>query len=250
MSTEREPSEPQPTKLTEPKEQIQAAPATTSGQKPATQVSQKPAEASKTQKPARELTTAEKLKLRRRRGAFAAGALAMPIIGLGTILMAIPLGIWYVTTVFKTVIVVIMNIVAGKPEAAEVNDALGNIDPGSMTAVSLSLVIVGAVLIVAAIFISYFMLRAYEVQKPFLVTLFSIPMGSVLVAIVSASIGALGGLMFRSATQTVDGTLSSAPWGIAGFAIACIAVSIAIGAGVWWWVSSILRSGSAGEESR
>ncbi|WP_293695965.1 hypothetical protein [uncultured Agrococcus sp.] len=190
----------------------------------------------------RELTPEEQWKQRQRRGSFAAGALAMPIIGLGVTLMAVPLGIWYVTTVFKTVIVVIMNMVAGEEEAAEVNTALGNIDPGSMSAVSISLVIVGVVLLAAAFALSYFMLRAYDIERPLLVTTFSAPMATVLVAVVSASIGALGGLMFEGATQTVEGTLSSAPWGIAGFALASIAVSVVIGAGVWWWVGRILRS--------
>lgn len=194
---------------------------------------------------ARELSPEKQAQRRRRRGTLAAGALTMPIVGLGAVLMAIPLGIWYVTTVFKTIIVVIMNMVAGRSEAAEVNDALNNIDPASMTAVSLSLIIVGVVMVAAAICISYFMLRAYEVRQPFLVTLFSVPMASVIVAIVSASIGALGGLMFQSATETVDGTLSSAPLGIAGFAIASIAVAVAIGAGVWVWVARILRNAPA-----
>lgn len=208
--------------------------------RPETREQEKPVESK--EKAPRELSPEERLKQRRRRGSAAAGALAMPIIGLGATLMAVPLGIWYVTTVFKTVIVVIMNMVAGTQEAAEVNDALNNIDPASMSAVSLSLVIVGVVLVIAALCISYFMLRAYDVQQPFLVTLFSVPLATVIVTVVSASIGALGGLMFQSATQTVDGTLSSAPLGIAGFAIASIAVSIAIGAGVWWWVGRILRS--------
>lgn len=178
---------------------------------------------------------------RRRRGTLASGGLAMPIIALGATLMAVPLGIWYVSTVLKTVIVVITNMVTGKQQAEQVNGALNNVDPGAMSSFSLALIIIGAVLVIAALLISYFMLRAHDVRHPLLVTTFSVPLASVVVVVLSASIGALGGLLFRDATQTVGGILTNAAFGIAGFALAVIAVSVVIGGATWWWVASIFR---------
>lgn len=188
-----------------------------------------------------EMTPEERDARRRRRGALAAGGLSMPIIALGATLMAVPLGIWYVSTVLKTVIVVITNMVTGERQAAQVNGALNNVDPGAMSSFSMALIIIGAVLIIAALLISYFMLRAHDVRHPILVTVFSMPLASVIAVVVSASIGALGGLIFRDATQTVSGILANAAFGIAGFALAVIAVSVVIGGAAWWWVSGIFR---------
>ena len=197
--------------------------------------------AEKPKKPAKPLTEEQRLSQRRRRGALASGALSMPIITLGATLMAVPLGIWYVSTVFKTVIVVITNMVTGEREAQSVNGALNNVDPGAMSSISVALIIVGAVLVIAALVISFFMLRAHDVEKPLLVTIFSVPMATVVAAVITASFGALGGLLFRETTQTVSGILGNAALGIAGFALAAIAVSVVIGGAVWWWVAHVLR---------
>lgn len=202
----------------------------------------KPAEEKKSApKTEKQLTPEQREAKRRRRGALSAGALAMPIITLGATLMAVPLGIWYVSTVFKTIIVVITNMVTGQRQAQQVNGALNNVDPDAMSSISLALIIVGAVLVIAALLISYLMLRAHDVDQPLLVTTFSMPMASVIAAVVTASIGALGGLLFRSATETVSGILGNAALGIAAFALAAIAVSVVIGGVVWWWVATIFR---------
>lgn len=190
----------------------------------------------------KDLTPEQLEKQRRKRGSLASGALAMPIITLGATLMAVPLGIWYVSTLLKTVIVVITNAVSGEQQAAAVNDALANVDPDAMSSISLALIIIGAVLVLAAIAISWFMLRAHDIERPMLVTVFSVPMAAVLSAVVTISIGALGGLLFRDATRTLEGVLGNAPLGIAGFAIAAIVVSVLIGAAVWWWVARIFRT--------
>lgn len=194
------------------------------------------------EKPVKDLTPEQLEKQRRKRGSLASGALAMPIITLGATLMAVPLGIWYVSTLLKTVIVVITNAVSGEQQAAAVNDALANVDPDAMSSISLALIIIGAVLVLAAIAISWFMLRAHDIERPMLVTVFSVPMAAVLSAVVTISIGALGGLLFRDATRTLEGVLGNAPLGIAGFAIAAIVVSVLIGAAVWWWVARIFRT--------
>ena len=237
-----------PTPAPEPGAAAPASPATASEpggaasrtpQKPATT---DPASAEAKAKPEKELTPEQRLSQRRKRGALASGALSMPIITLGAAMMDVPLGIWYVSTVFKTVIVVITNMVTGRAEADAVNGALNNVDPGAMSSISISLIIIGGVLVLAALAISYFMLRAYDVEKPMRVTVFSVPMAAVIAAVVTASVGALGGLIFRDATHTVAGILGNAALGIAGFALSAIAVSIVIGAAVWWWVARIFRS--------
>ncbi|MGO1393725.1 hypothetical protein [Agrococcus casei] len=223
-----------------------AAKTDTAEQRPAeTATTEKTAKAEKPTKPKKQLTPEQQATQRRRRGALASGALSMPIIALGVTLMAVPLGIWYVSTVFKTVIVVITNMVTGEREAKSVNGALNNVDPGAMSSISVALIIVGAVLSIAALLVSYFMLRATKVEKPMLVTIFSVPLASVVSAVVIASIGALGGLIFRDTTHTVSGILGNAALGIAGFALAAIAVSIVIGGAVWWWVAHIFRNVSA-----
>ena len=220
-------------------------PAAPVAQAPAEPVEQNPADAAEqtvAEAPAQPLSGDRLVAQRRKRGALASGALAMPIITLGATLMAVPLGIWYVSTVFKTIIVVITNMVSGEREAGAVNGALNNVNPGAMSTISLALVIVGAVLVLAAFLISWLMLRAHDVERPLLVTVFSVPMAATVSAVVTASIGALGGLMFRDATQTVAGILGNAALGIAGFAIAAVIVSVLIGGAVWWWVARVLRT--------
>ncbi|MGO3648691.1 hypothetical protein [Agrococcus casei] len=228
-----------------PQDQAQVPAAKTAPGEKRPSETDKPAKAEKPAKPPKQLTPEQQATQRRRRGALASGALSMPIIALGVTLMAVPLGIWYVSTVFKTVIVVITNMVTGEREAKSVNGALNNVDPGAMSSISVALIIVGAVLSIAALLVSYFMLRATKVEKPMLVTIFSVPLASVVSAVVIASIGALGGLIFKDTTHTVSGILGNAALGIAGFALAAVAVSIVIGGAVWWWVAHIFRNVSA-----
>ncbi|MCS0500163.1 hypothetical protein [Protaetiibacter mangrovi] len=177
---------------------------------------------------------------RARRGSVVAGALALPLMGLGLLALAVPLAVWYLGTVVRTLIVVLANAVRGLAAARTANDTLATVDAGSVSGVTIAAAIVGAVLLLAGALLSVLVLRAHGVARPALVTLLATPMGVVVAAILSASIGALGGLLFGTSTS-VGEVLGKAALGISLTVIGSAVVTVVAGALVWPWVARLVR---------
>ncbi|MBN9140983.1 MAG: hypothetical protein J0H23_09180 [Micrococcales bacterium] len=176
-----------------------------------------------------------------RRGTVIAGALALPLVTLGVILLAVPLAVWYLSTVIRTLVVVVANIVSGSGAAKDANATLGQIDPAALGGVTLGFAIVGAVFVVAGCLVSYFVLRAHRVDRPGYVTGFGVTVGLVISAILTATVGALTGLIFGTA-RTVAQVLGNAALGIALTTIGAAIVTVATGIVVWLWMGRLFRT--------
>ncbi|MFT4029339.1 MAG: hypothetical protein QM675_05640 [Protaetiibacter sp.] len=177
---------------------------------------------------------------RARRGARIAGAIALPLVTLGVILLAVPLAVWYLGTVIRTLVVVVANIVSGGDAAEDANSTLGQIDPAALGGVTLGFAIVGAVFVVAGWLVSYFVLRAHEVASPGYVTGFGVAVGLVVSSVLTATVGALTGLIFSTA-RTVGQVLGNAALGIALTTIGSVAASVVTGILVWLWMARLFR---------
>lgn len=176
-----------------------------------------------------------------RRGAIIAGAISLPLVTLGAVLLAVPLAVWYLSTVIRTLVVVVANIVSGGAAAGDANSTLGRIDPAALGGVTLGFAIVGAVFVAAGWLISFFVLRAHHVDRPGYVTGFGVAVGIVISAVLSATVGALTGLIFSTA-RTVGQVLGNAALGIALTTIGSVAVTVATGILVWLWMERLFRA--------
>ena len=181
---------------------------------------------------------------RTRRGAIIAGALSLPLVTLGMIQLAVPLGVWYLSTVIRTIVVVIANIVSGKDAAGDANSTLARVDPGALGSVTLGFALVGLVLVVAGWLVSYFVLRAHGTTRPGYVTGFGVSVGLVIAAVLTASVGALTGLLFGT-SDTVSEVLGNAALGIALTMIGAAIVTVGTGILVWLWMERLFRAPSA-----
>lgn len=178
---------------------------------------------------------------RTRRGAIISGAISLPLVTLGVVLLAVPLAVWYLSTVIRTLVVVIANIVSGGAAAGDANSTLGRIDPAALGGVTLGFAIVGAVFVAAGWLISFFVLRAHRVDRPGYVTGFGVAVGLVIATVLSATVGALTGLIFGTA-RTVGQVLGNAALGIALTTIGSVAVTVATGVIVWLWMERLFRT--------
>lgn len=178
---------------------------------------------------------------RARRGTIIAGALTLPLVTLGVVLLAVPLAVWYLSTVIRTLVVVVANILSGSGAAKDANTTLGNIDPAALGGVTLGFAIVGAVFVVAGLLVSFFVLRAHRVARPGYVTGFGVTVGLVIATVLSATVGALTGLVFGTA-RTVAQVLGNAALGIALTTIGSVVVTVATGIVVWLWMARLFRA--------
>lgn len=190
----------------------------------------------KSAKPATPLTPER----RARRGAIVAGAIALPLVTAGFTLLAVPLAIWQLATIVKTVVVVIANAVAGTGAAADANATLASIDPNAMSGLTIAFAIVGAVLVVGGAVVSVLVLRAHGALRPTMVTVVALPMGTVIAAIVTSTVGALAGLLFGT-SDSLSQVLGNAALGIALTALGSGLATIVTGALVWLWMASIFH---------
>ncbi len=177
---------------------------------------------------------------RARRGAIVAGAIALPLVTAGFALLAVPLAIWQLATIVKTVVVVIANAVAGTGAAADANATLASIDPDAMSGITIAFAIVGVVLLVGGAVVSVLVLRAHGVPRPGMVTTVAVPMGSLMATIVTGTVGALGGLLFGT-SDTLSQVLGNAAVAIALTAIGSGVATIVAGALVWLWMAGIFH---------
>lgn len=177
---------------------------------------------------------------RARRGAIIAGALTLPMVTLGAILLAVPLAVWYLSTVIRTLVVVVANIVSGTGAAKDANTTLDRIDPAALGGVTLGFAIVGLVFVVAGCVVSFVVLRTHRVDRPGYVTGFGVMVGLVIATVLTATVGALTGLIFGTA-RTVAQVLGNAALGIALTTIGAVAVTVATGIVVWLWMARLFR---------
>jgi len=177
---------------------------------------------------------------RARRGALVAGAIALPLATAGLALLAVPLAIWQLATIVQTLVVVIANAVAGTGAAADANATLASIDPNATSGLTIALAIVGAVLVVAGALVSVLVLRSHGVHRPTMVTTIALPMGVLVASIVTATVGALGGLLFGT-SDSVSEVLGNAAIAIALTAIGSGIATVVTGALVWMWMAGILH---------
>jgi hypothetical protein len=185
---------------------------------------------------------------RARRGAIISGAISLPLVTLGALLLAVPLAVWYLSTVIRTLVVVVANIVSGDDAAGDANSTLGRIDPAALGGVTLGFAIVGAVFVVAGWLVSFFVLRAHQVDRPGYVTGFGVAVGLVISTVLAATVGALTGLIFGTA-RTVAQVLGNAALGIALTTIGAVAVTVAAGILVWLWMERLFRVPAADASS-
>ena len=178
---------------------------------------------------------------RARRGAIISGAISLPLVTLGVVLLAVPLAVWYLSTVIRTLVVVVANIVSGSGAAKDANSTLGQIDPAALGGVTLGFAIVGAVFVIAAWLFSFFVLRAHRVERPGYVTGFGVTVGLVIGTVLTATVGALTGLLFGTA-RTVGQVLGNAALSIALTGLGSVAVTVVTGILVWLWMSRIFRA--------
>jgi hypothetical protein len=153
----------------------------------------------------------------------------------------VPLAIWYLNTIIRTVAVVIANAVSGKGAAEETNATLASIEPGAVGSVTLAFAIIGAAFLIAGVLVSFFVMRSHGVARPAMVTAVAFPVGLVIATLLSASFGALGGLIFGT-SGSVSQVLANAAFGIALTTIGSVAVTVATGALVWPVVARVFRS--------
>ncbi|WP_166867985.1 hypothetical protein [Salinibacterium sp. ZJ70] len=177
---------------------------------------------------------------RARRGANVAGAISLPLATAGIVMLAVPLAVWYLNTIIRTVAVVIANAVSGKGAAEETNETLASIEPGAVGSVTLAFAIIGAAFLIAGVLVSFFVMRSHGVARAGMVTAVAFPVGFVIATILSASLGALGGLIFGT-SDTVSQILANAAFGIALTTIGSVAVTVATGALVWPVVARVFR---------
>lgn len=181
---------------------------------------------------------------RARRGARVAGAISLPLATAGLLMLAVPLAVWYLNTIIRTVAVVIANAVSGRGAAEETNSTLASIEPGSVSSVTLAFAIIGGAFLIAGVLVSFFVMRSHGVARAGMATAIAFPVGMVIATILSATLGALGGLVFGT-SDTVGQILANAALGIALTAIGSVAVTVATGALVWPLVARVFRPANA-----
>jgi hypothetical protein len=179
---------------------------------------------------------------RERRGVMIAGALGLPLVTLGLITLAVPIGAWYVTTVFKSVIMAVAALFASEAQVRELDQSITQVDPTSFGNVSFWLIVIGAVLLVGGFVLSWLVLRAHGVFHPVLVTLTAVPMAIGLSAILQAGAGALAGLVFQLGDGGVSAVIANALFALLLFLVASVVIAVIVGVLVWLWMGSVFRA--------
>lgn len=179
---------------------------------------------------------------RERRGVMIAGALGLPLVTLGLITLAVPIGAWYVTTVFKSVIMAVAALFASEAQVREIDTSITRVDPTSFGNVSFWLIVAGAVLLLAGLLLSWLVMRAHAVFHPMLVTLTAVPMAIGLSFVLQAGAGALAGLVFGLGDGGVSAVIANALFALLLFLVAAVVIAVVVGVLVWLWMGSVFRA--------
>lgn len=179
---------------------------------------------------------------RERRGGMIAGALALPLVTLGLLTLAVPIGAWYLTSVFKSVIMAFAALFATEAQVRELDQSITAVDPTSFGNVSFWLIVSGTVLLLGGLLLSWLVLRAHGVLHPVLVTLTAVPMALGLSAILQAGSGALAGLVFQFGDGGVSAVIANALFALLLFLVASVVIAVVTGILVWLWMASVFRA--------
>lgn len=179
---------------------------------------------------------------RERRGVVIAGALGLPLVTLGLITLAVPIGAWYVTSVFKSVIMAVAALFASEAQVREIDASITQVDPTSFGNVSFWLIVAGAVLLIAGLVLSWLVMRAHDVFHPMLVTLTAVPMAIGLSFVLQAAAGALAGLVFQLGDGGVSAVIANALFALLLFLVASVVIAVVVGILVWLWMGSVFRA--------
>lgn len=173
---------------------------------------------------------------RARTGAFIAGAVTMVMVSIGGALVAIPLLLLAIGAVIATV----FSAVGG--ELVSVLEEIERFAPtGLLVGIAVGLILLGIVLIVAALFISRGILRARGLERAWPITWAGLGIAAVAGWIASGILSIpiqFSGPIFAGAgggtgeIEAVLGIIAS---------LAGIVVTAAIGAMAWWWMAHVMR---------
>lgn len=179
---------------------------------------------------------------RARTGAFIAGAVTMVMVSIGGALVAIPL----LLLVIGAIVATVFTAIGG--EILQVLEDIERYAPtGLLVGIAVGLMLLGIVLIVAALFISRGILRARGLERAWPITWAGLGIAAVAGWVASGVLSIpiqLSGPFFAGAgggTDEIEAVL-----GIVA-SLAGIVVTAAIGAMAWWWMAHVMRpAGDAG----
>ena len=175
---------------------------------------------------------------RARTGALVAGAVATLMVSIGGAFIAIPLVLLVIGLIVATVVTAF-----GGEVAAVLEEIQRFVPTGLLIGVAVALILVGAALVVGALFLSRGILRSRGLDKAWPITWAGLG-----IAIVAgwASSGVL------SIPLQLSGTAFSAGgWGELESAISIITslaglvITAAVGALSWWWMAHVMRPAGA-----
>ena len=135
-----------------------------------------------------------------------------------------------VTSVFKSVIMAFAALFASEAQVRELDQSITAVDPTSFGNVSFWLIVVGAVLLLGGLLLSW------------LVLLTAVPMAIGLSFILQAGAGALAGLVFQLGNGGVSAVIANALFALLLFLVASVVIAVAVGIGVWLWMASVFRA--------
>lgn len=173
---------------------------------------------------------------RARTGAFIAGAVTMVMVSIGGALVAIPL----LLLVIGAIVATVFTAIGG--EILQVLEDVERYAPtGLLVGIAVGLILLGIVLIVAALFISRGILRARRLERAWPITWAGLGIAAVAGWVASGVLSIpiqLSGPFFAGAgggTGEIEAVL-----GIVA-SLAGIVVTAAIGAMAWWWMAHVMR---------
>lgn len=180
---------------------------------------------------------------RQRRGALIAGAVALFLLQLGFTVAIVPV-------VFVGVVLLaftITNSLASRPADASSWDRFWvdtHIDPAPWIPWLIAVAVAGILIMVLAVLVSGWILRAHGVIRPRGVTWSGIGIGIVGQWIVGGILGVIANLASLG-LQQISGGIGSLGGGAAIVAIGSLVAAIPVGALTWWWMAHAFRAPAA-----
>ncbi|WAB82247.1 hypothetical protein OVN18_04355 [Microcella daejeonensis] len=178
---------------------------------------------------------------RARTGAFIAGAVTMVMVSIGGTLIAVPL----LLLVIGSIVAAVASSFGG--ELAGALESIERVAPvGLIIGIGIGVVLLGVVLVVAALFISRGILRARGLERAWPITWAGLGIAAVGGWIASGLLSIpvqLSGPILAGAGGRGSGEIE-AVLGIVS-SLAGVAVTAVIGAMSWWWMAHVMRPAGA-----
>ena len=179
------------------------------------------------------------LDARQKSGARLAGIVGFLLLNVGSLLFGLPLVLLAATALFALFIGVIARMSNGSEQ--EWLAFVGDIDVVSFIPQLLLSSLLGAVVMVASLFVSTAILRRHGVNRPWAVTWASVGIATVASWILSG----IATIPLQFATQMADGSGNAWADSIAAWivgSVLVVAAIVAVGLLSWWWMAHVLRS--------